>query len=79
MTDIYIAVAGVGLALLGVVGVWVRGWLKGKAEAERKQKDRDNERTRTIQTAADRARAADDAGHVDTPAERLRRLNRLRD
>jgi hypothetical protein len=47
-------------------------------DATRKAKDKDHERAAQIETAADRARAADDAGAGDA-VDRLHDANRLRD
>jgi hypothetical protein len=78
MTEIYAAFSALGAALLMIFGLWFRGWLQGLNEADRRQKERDHERAKGIQNAADRARAADDAGHVDSDVERVRKHGRLR-
>jgi hypothetical protein len=79
MSELYVTVIGLGAGLGIMFGLWLRGWAQGLAAAERRQKDRDHERAKGIQDAADRARAADDAGHVDSDAERVRKHGRLRD
>lgn len=61
-----------------VLAAYWRGRSTGRSDAETRAKDADNARSTEIETAADRARAADDAGHVDS-LERLRDGGRLRD
>ena len=69
-------------AIVGAVGLAVIAWITGRQQGERtahdKQVRRDYENADKIRTAADRARAADDAGAVDD-VERLRKSGRLRD
>jgi len=67
-------IGGVALAVLA----WITGRQQGKRAAHDKQVRRDYENADRIETAADRARAADDAGAVDD-IERLRKSGRLRD
>jgi hypothetical protein len=78
-TEIYVSVIALVAALGGLFGLWLRGWLQGKADSDRRHKERDHERSKALETAADRARKADDAGHVLSSAERLRNHGRLRD
>jgi hypothetical protein len=79
MPEIYISVIALGAAMGGIFGLWLRGWMQGKAESDRRHKERDHERSKALETAADRARKADDAGHVLSSTERLRNHGRLRD
>jgi hypothetical protein len=79
MTEIHLVISSLVLGLAMLFGLWIRGWMHGLASANRRQKERDHERSKALETAADRARKADDAGHVDSSAERVRRHVRLRD
>jgi hypothetical protein len=79
MKEIYITLVSLGTGLMILFGLWLRGWLEGKRASDRRHKERDHERSKAIETAADRARKADDAGHVLSSTERLRGHGRLRD
>ena len=65
-------------AILVAIGAYLRGRSAGSTDAKTKARERDNERSKEIETVADRARAADDAGNVDS-LERLRANGHLRD
>jgi hypothetical protein len=79
MSENLITYLGLWGALIVVLGQWLKSLMKKKTDMERREKERDHERSKAIQTAADRARQADDAGHVDSSTERLFRQGRLRD
>ena len=64
-------------AIAGGVGLFFGGKRKGKADEETRARERDHAKSTKIETAADRARAADAAGGDST--ERLRDAGRLRD
>ena len=66
--------AGIGAALLA----WVVGRWQGARAENDKHVRKDYENADKIRNAADRARAADDAGNVDA-VDGLRRSGRLRD
>jgi hypothetical protein len=79
MSEIHLAISSLVLGLAMLFGLWFRGWMQGLTSANRRQKERDHERSKALETAADRARKADDAGHVDSSTERVRQHGRLRD
>jgi hypothetical protein len=79
MKEIYITLMSLGTGLMILFGLWLRGWIEGRTASNRRHRERDHERSKALETAADRARKADDAGHVDSSAERLRNHGRLRD
>jgi len=64
-------------AILVAIGAYLRGRSAGSTEANNKARERDHAKSTEIETAADRARAADAAGGDST--ERLRDAGRLRD
>jgi hypothetical protein len=72
------AVAGIGLAVVTLIGLRSRWRSEGAAAERERLEDEDRERAQRIREAADgaRDRAADDGRDVD---ERLRDHGRLRD
>ena len=69
---------GIIAAIVAGAALYWRGRSTGRSNAETRAKESDHARSTEIETAADRARANDDAGHVDS-LERLRSGGRLRD
>ena len=68
---------GIIAAIVTGAALYWRGRSAGRSGAETKAKEQDNARAAEIETAADRARAADDAGDGNS-IERLRESGRLR-
>lgn len=72
-------IAALGALLAALVAAIFGIFFRGRQSAASKQRERDNARAAQIETAADRARAADDAGHVGNPIDRLRQRGAVRD
>lgn len=72
--------ASLGALIAAIFAALVLGRRQGrKAESDNRERA-DHERAESKRNAADRARAADDAGHVGSSVDRLReRPGRLRD
>ena len=69
---------GIIAAIVAGAALYWRGRSTGRSGAETKAREADNARSTEIETAADRARAADDAGDGNS-LERLRSGGHLRD
>jgi hypothetical protein len=78
MSDITGLFIGALAALVGLF-VWMRRMVAKGRRLESSERERaDNERAKNTQDAADRARAADDAGGGGSSVDRLRRHGRIR-
>ena len=68
----------IGAVIAAIAAAFWFGRRQGGKSARTTMQQRDRDNADKIRDAADRARRADDAGHVDA-AERLRKAGRLRD